>query len=41
LVFTTAIFGLVSVSIINQFRCLDPTEICKIGFSTGESAKTG
>jgi len=41
LVFTTAVFGVVLEVRINQFKCLDATKIREIGFSTGESAKTG
>jgi len=41
LVFTTAVFGVVLEIHINQFKYLNAKKIRKIGFSTGESAKSG
>jgi len=41
LVFTTAVFGVVFDARINQFKYMDTAKNRKIGFSTGESAKTG
>jgi len=41
LVFTTAVFSVVSKDRVNQFNYLHLAKIRKIGLSTGESAKSG
>src|SRR5271165_5163004 len=41
LVFTSAVFGVVSADHINQFRHLKLAQSHEVGLSTGESAKTG
>src|SRR5208337_825180 len=41
LIFTTAVFGVVSADHINQFRHSKLAQSHEVGLSTGESAKTG